>query len=98
MKVKIPRNFDFEQGTYKDLKYYKVDYPEQEWRSDGTKTVYEIDRYYVETTREHGGLFLEIFTGDDYPHYFDAQSLLDYSNLLNILQTQYPIKETKDED
>ena len=97
MKVKIPKNFDFERGTYKWIDYHKVDSPEKEWRSDGTKTVYEIDRYYVETTKSRGKLFLEIFTGYDYPHCFDADSLLDLSNLLAILQTQYPIKETNNE-
>ena len=98
MKVKIPKNFDFEQGTYKGIKYYKVDHPEGKWDSDTGKTVYEIDGYDTYTTKKYGGLFLEIFTGDDYPHCFDADSLLDLSNLLNILQTQYPLKETENEN
>ena len=97
MKIKIPKNFNFERGRYNDLDYRKVDYPERQWDSENEKTVYEIDRYSVYTTKRRGGLFLAVYTGDDYPYIFDAQSLLDMSKLLAILETQYPIKETENE-
>lgn len=94
MKVKIPENFDFEGGTYKLIEYYRVGSPNRDWDSEGEKRVYRLRGCYdVITTKKYGGLFLQVYTGDDYPDSFDADTLIDLGELLTILQTNYPYHE-----
>lgn len=91
MKVKTPKNFDFEGGTYKLIEYYKVGSHNRDWDSEGEKTVYILTGCYnVVTTMKYGGLFLQVYTGDDYPDSFDADTLFDLAELLTILETNYP--------